>query len=190
MGYSKQDLVKFLIYVREKNLVKYQTATSWNTAVSKLMSDLSEAEDTDVRKVDIELAAHRVANRESGSIAPSSLKAYQKRARRAVEEFVSWRDDPVNYRPRNFGNSKQTTTGNSTRKKKDASTKNQQHAKSAVDKVIEEAVSPVQSSGLNLSYPLRPDFLAQIVVPRDLSQLEAKRLGAFILTLSSDYQPD
>lgn len=36
---------------------------------------------------------------------------------------------------------------------------------------------------LCLDYPLRPQFLAQLVVPRDMNTAEAKRLCAFIETL-------
>ncbi len=189
MEYSKQELVKFLSYVRDKNLVKSQTVTSWSTAVSKLLSDLSEAENMDVRKVDIELAVHRAANRESSKVSPSSLKAYQKRTKRAIEEFVSWKEDPANYRPRSFNRSQQNTSPKGSYKSKQVSTSSQRETKPNHQKPSSEEAS-FHSSGLNLSYPLRPDFLAQIVIPKDLSQLEAKRLGAFILTLSSDYQPE
>lgn len=36
---------------------------------------------------------------------------------------------------------------------------------------------------LCLDFPMRPDFLAQIVVPRHMTLAEAKRLCAFIETL-------
>lgn len=35
-----------------------------------------------------------------------------------------------------------------------------------------------------LPFPIRPDFLAQIVIPRDLSQVEADRLCAFVKVLA------
>jgi hypothetical protein len=34
------------------------------------------------------------------------------------------------------------------------------------------------------------DFLAEIVVPRDLKTEEARKLGAFLLTISVDFKPD
>jgi len=36
---------------------------------------------------------------------------------------------------------------------------------------------------LCLDYPLRRNFNAQLVLPRDLTELEAKRLCAFVMTL-------
>jgi hypothetical protein len=40
-----------------------------------------------------------------------------------------------------------------------------------------------------LEYPLRPDRSAQVVVPRDLTVDEARRMGAFLLTLAVDFRP-
>jgi len=44
-------------------------------------------------------------------------------------------------------------------------------------------VPQVRTPALCLDYPLRRDFLAQLVVPQDLTELEARRLCAFIATL-------
>jgi|PlaIllAssembly_1097288.scaffolds.fasta_scaffold1856607_2 hypothetical protein len=41
----------------------------------------------------------------------------------------------------------------------------------------------VTDTALCLPYPLRPDFLAQVVVPRDMTIVEAERLCAFVLAL-------
>jgi hypothetical protein len=43
--------------------------------------------------------------------------------------------------------------------------------------------------GISLDYPLRPDLLAQVVVPRDLTVEEARRMGAFLVTLAADFRP-
>ena len=188
--YSKKELIGFLTYIRDKKLVKYQTGTSWITAASKLLSDLSPTEEIDVREVDIELAVHRVANETDNNISPSTLSEYRRRTKRAIEEFIVWKENPASYRPRGFGKSRQDSANNQLSKHRQKSdTLKRSNIVSAPDVLVEDTVS-VFSSGLNLSYPLRPDFLAQIIVPRDINQLEAKRLGAFILTLSSDYQPE
>jgi len=39
---------------------------------------------------------------------------------------------------------------------------------------------------LALDYPIRPDFMAQVVVPRNLTMAEARRLEAFIMSLAID----
>jgi hypothetical protein len=40
-----------------------------------------------------------------------------------------------------------------------------------------------------MPFPLRPTFLAQVVIPRDLTKEEARRLGVFIDSLAHDPTP-
>ena len=51
------------------------------------------------------------------------------------------------------------------------------------------ARASVPGAGISLEYPLRPDLLAQVVVPRDLTVEEARRMGAFLVTLAVDFRP-
>jgi hypothetical protein len=48
--------------------------------------------------------------------------------------------------------------------------------------------SVASSGGIELAYPLRPDLLAQVIVPRDLTVEEARRMGAFLVTLAVDFR--
>lgn len=189
-SYSKQELIRFTQFVSDKSLVKYQTARGWRTAVSKLLSDLSEAEENDVRRVDLDLAVHRTANRTSDTISPGSLRTYKSRVHTAIEEFLSWKEDPEHYKPRGLNKQKRS----STKPKSPPSQKTPENALTSDQKTERDQPSSKEvlshSHGLSLSYPLRSDFLAQVVIPRDMSALEAKRLGAFVLTLATDYQPE
>lgn len=42
----------------------------------------------------------------------------------------------------------------------------------------------------SISFPLRADFLVPVSLPRDLTVAEAKRLGAFLLTLAADFKAE
>jgi hypothetical protein len=182
--YSKDAFLKFLDYLSDKDLIKFETVRGWRSAASKLMEDLSEAEEADVRNIDLDLAVHRTANRDSGSVSPQSLKTYQQRVAIALKEFVKWRDDPSGYKPRGLnGQSRNKTNGERVTRPDRAKT-----TSPVASGKPEKEVTP--SGGLTLSYPLRSDFLAQVVIPRDLTSVEAKRLGAFLLTIANDYQPE
>ena len=185
-NYSREALIKFLDYAAEKGLVNSQTARGWRIAASKLLSDLSEGEEADVRAVDVDIAARKLANRDSGALSPSSLSDYRQRVTVAIQEFVRWNDDPAGYKPRG-GNGKprvkQSEENEGRQEKKAAS-------KSTAGTAKENSTPVATSGGLPLAYPLRPDFLAQVVIPRDLKVEEAKRLGAFLLTLASDFSPE
>jgi hypothetical protein len=182
--YSKEAFLKFLDYLSDKGLIKSQTIRGWRSAALKLMADLSEDEERDIRTVDLDLAVHKTANRDSISVSPESLKAYRSRVALAIQEFISWRDDPATYKPRGLN-------GKSRPKPSNERATPQERVSKGASKVPEKReAETMASSGLTLSFPLRSDFLAQVVIPRDLTAIEAKRLGAFLLTIAVDYQPE
>ena len=110
--YSKKAFLKFLDYVSDKGLIKFQTVRGWRSAALKLMTDLSEAEEGDIRTIDLDLAVHRAANRDSVSVSPESLNTYRHRVALAIQEFISWRDDPATYKPRGLDGKSRTKLSN------------------------------------------------------------------------------
>lgn len=182
--FSKLALMKFLDTVVAKGLMNANTAAGLKAACSRILDDIADADD--VRGVDVNTAVVRYNNRNPGALAPNSLAEYQRRVSRAILEFVRWVEDPAGFKPRARG-----ATGNNGRKGKltrspDDSVGATRHE---IPTPVAHATPAPTSTGLPLSYPLRPDFLAQVVIPRDLSADEARRLGAFLLTLAADFRP-
>lgn len=188
--YSKEAFLKFLDYLADKGLIKFQTVRGWRSAALKLMADLSEAEEGDIRTVDLDLAVHRTANRDSVSVSPESLNTYRNRVALAIQEFISWRDDPATYKPRGLNGKSRTRSSNGAKSSNERVTPQERVSKSTSKASEKREAETLVSSGLTLSFPLRSDFLAQVVIPRDLTAIEAKRLGAFLLTIAIDYQPE
>jgi hypothetical protein len=186
--YSKESLMKFLDHIISKDLVKPETGRSWRVAVSKMLVDLSPAEESDVRKIDMEVLTHKFANRNTrtGTYTPQSLNVYRSRVTSAIQEFVTYVDDPIEYKPRVFrGKTRKKETTNQRQSGKQIA-----HASSPLSNGNTEIRDmPSASVGLTHQFPVRADFLAQVVVPRDLTVHEAKRLGAWLLTLAVDYMP-
>lgn len=183
VDYSKEALMRFLNYVIEKGLVNVETGKSWRVAVSKLLVDLSPMEETDVRAIDIETAARKFANRNGGSYMPASLTTYRSRVMTAIQEFTNYVNDPASYKPRSL---------NGKPRKSEVKNRSVQPAKATSATLpfeMQGREAPPVSAGLSLPYPIRTDFLAQVVIPRDLTVEEAKRLGAFLLTLATDFKP-
>ena len=179
--YSKGALLKFLDTVVAKGLMNANTAGGLKAACSKILDDLADGDD--VRSVDVNTAVVRYNNRNPGALSPNSLAEYQRRVTRAIADFISWSDNPTGFKAKGKGPSARNG------KKKEP---RDDHAIT-----VPHAEAPAHSSsahtpaaaGLPLSYPLRPDFLAQVVIPRDLTAEEARRLGAFLLTLAVDFRP-
>jgi hypothetical protein len=180
--YSKIALMKFLDTVVVKGLMNANTAGGLKAACSRIMDDLADTDD--VRGVDINTAVVRYNNRNPGTLAPNSLAEYQRRVSRAISDFVRWVENPAGFKPRARG-----TTAKNGRKAEGATDGRATPRQETSRPVGHSTGSASPSAGLPLSYPLRPDFLAQVVIPRDLTAEEARRLGAFLLTLAADFRP-
>lgn len=183
-GFSKNALMKFLDTVVTKGLMNANTAGGLKAACSRILDDLADTDD--VRGVDVNTAVVRYNNRNPGALSPNSLAEYQRRVSRAISDFVSWVENPASFKPRARG-----ASGKNGRKTENSSSG--RASATPPDTPVHtpaHAASPAPTStGLPLSYPLRSDFLAQVVIPRDLTSEEARRLGAFLLTLAADFRP-
>lgn len=179
--YSKDALLRFLDTVVAKGLMNANTAGGLKAACSRILDDLAVGDD--VRGVDVNTAVVRYNNRNPGALSPNSLAEYQRRVTRAIADFISWSENPAEFKPKR--------KGTPTRNGKKTEPRGDRQLSTPRPEAPAHSGSPTASTsaGLPLSYPLRPDFLAQVVIPRDLTAEEARRLGAFLLTLAADFRP-
>ncbi|MBE7422139.1 MAG: hypothetical protein HS110_06855 [Zoogloeaceae bacterium] len=180
--YSKGALLKFLDTVVAKGLMNTNTAGGLKAACLRILDDLADADD--VRKVDVNTAVIRYNNRNPGILSPNSLAEYQRRVARAIADFVSWTEDPIAFKPRTRG-----ASGKNGGKTENPSSRRTAAAPREEPTTVHVSPMVAAMPGLSLNYPLRQDFLAHVVIPRDLTVEEARRLGAFLLTLAADYRP-
>lgn len=183
---TKAALTRFLDTVTQKGLVNANTANGWRAACTRILEDVGDGED--VRSLDLPTAVKRYKNRHPGDLSPSSLKEYERRLGLVLKEFTSYVNDPAAYKGRGRGIGKQNG---------DRSARTARRGNKAAPVVAELArpekadnARPIVTPGLSLEFPMRPDFLAQVVIPRDMKVDEAKRLSRFILTLALDFQPN
>ncbi len=181
--YSRAALARFIEFVVAKGLVHPATAQGWRVATAKVLEQLSAEELADVRSIDVEGTFKDFLNRYPGRLSPASVGEYRRRVGRAIEEFVRWMEDPGAYAFRPPSRSAKAD------------------ARRRLDLPVDEAPAPIEArsrlgapapgrppGGIALAYPLRPDLLAQVVVPRDLTVEEARRMGAFLVTLAVDFR--
>ncbi len=185
--YSRAALARFVEFVVEKGLVHPATAQGWRVATTKVLEELPPAELGDVRRIELETTFRAFLNRNPGRLSPASVGEYRRRVGRAIEEFVRWVEDPGAYAFRAAGLARPQPR----RRKEPASTARGERPSRAPTR----STAPEPSGGelfggsIALGYPLRPDLLAQVVVPRDLTVEEARRMGAFLVTLAVDFRP-
>ncbi len=178
--YSRAALARFIEFVVAKGLVHPATAQGWRVATSKVLEELSAEESGDVRRIDVEATFKGFLNRYPGRLSPASVGEYRRRVGRAIEEFVRWMEDPGSYAFRTPARSAKAELRR--RALPDAGPAEPAPRSRAVPS------GQPNAAGIALEYPLRPDLLAQVVVPRDLTMEEARRMGAFLVTLAVDFR--
>jgi hypothetical protein len=192
--FSKSALVQFLDMLVTKGWVNTNTGAGWKAAVNTILQDVEP--DQDVREIDVKSAVLRYHNRNPGDLAPDSLKRYEQRVAAGIGQFVSFKTDPTNYKAPSRG----LPNGSKAEPKKRVEPKATPAAFTAPQvlstkpepdhpAVQKPVAGTATDSSLALPFPLRPGFLAQVVIPRDLSKDEAARLCAFIQALAHDPAP-
>lgn len=183
--YTFAELTSFLDFLSEKGLANTNTVQGMRVAVTKVLVDLSPEEEKDIRRVDVALAVRRFVNKNPGALSPNSLAEYQRRVATAIKEFVAYKENPAGYTGYGGGVSSRTASSRSENSVKTPKRRQDSAAPNAQPNSPIDA--PPTPGGLPYNYPLRPDFLVQVVLPRDLKADEAKRLCAFIGTLAVDF---
>jgi len=186
--YSKRTLMEFIETSIKKGWINLNTGGGVRTACRQILEQLSDEDD--VRGTDVADAVGRFANRNPGKLSGPSLRVYQSRVQGMLDSFVAFVDDPVAYKPPSKSATVRAKNGES------------KLSASAGAKIRADGLAPVHATtvtppshasvgrasssetSLTLPFNLRPDFLAQITVPRDLTKDEAKRLSAFIDALA------
>jgi hypothetical protein len=181
---TKANVLKFADYQISKGLVNVNTGNARKAACNKLLEAFGD--DDDLTKVDVRSEVLKLNNRHPGQLSPDSLNTYEKRVSATLDEFKKYLADPTAYKGvvgRGIAN------GEKKEKKQKAA------AAETVTAMVETppphpqqriATSAVTDTSLMMPFPLRPSFLAQLIVPRDLTKDEAQRLCAFIQALAVD----
>jgi len=179
--YSRAALARFIEFVVEKGLVHPATAQGWRVATSKVLEELSAEDAEDVRRIDLVQTFRAFLNRNPGRLSPASIGEYRRRVGRAIEEFIRWAEDPGAYAFRPAGRPPKTES-----RPRPAGGRPETRA---AERSTGQRDTAAAAGGIALEYPLRPGQSAQVVVPRDLTVDEARRMGAFLLTLAVDFRP-
>jgi len=196
--FTNAELMKFLDMVIAKGWVNTNTGGSWRAAVKKIIGDLPD--DTDVREVDLKVQLLRYNNLHPGQLAPDSLRVYEQRAGIGIQQFILYQTDASKYKPPGRG----LSANRAEKGDRAASAKPKDSISGATVTSSRAEMLPAGHGGghaqmrpmtstasgfasdLNLvmPFPLRPNYLAQVVIPRDMTNDEAERLCAFIRALA------
>lgn len=161
--------------------MKRQTAASRKAVVNKVFGALDDADRDDVLAVDVNTIIERFVNLEGRNYTPESLQTYKSRLKSTLDDFSSYRQDPLSFRPsahqRAARQSKAQSNSSSTAPDK-PSIMTSLGADNTAARVIDTPVNilPIQ---------IRADLTIKIQgLPFDMTVAEANKLAAVIKALA------
>ncbi|WP_309752727.1 hypothetical protein [Novosphingobium sp.] len=186
---SRDDLIQFLEYLGDKGLIPRATASARRTAATKVLSVLSDDEAQNVLTVDIDHVMACFDNLNPRQYTPESLQSYRSRLKTSLEDFRSYSDNPVAFRPN--GQSRQKAKSSSSGSKIAARGKSSGSSKAASGELVVSTPPPssplVDLPNVNqLPIPLRQNLTVRIYgLPFDLTKQEAQKISNIILAHAS-----
>lgn len=175
---SATAFLAFLDYLGQKGLIPTATASSRKATANKVLSILSEDEAKDVLSLDLEHLMQRFYNLNAQQYTPESLQTYKSRMKTALEDFRSYAENPLTFKPSGQSKSKAKANG-----EKGQVVNSKPVQEQATPSTLQ--TPPVHTSlpGISvLPVPLRSDLTVQIAgLPFDLTPAEAKKIANIIL---------
>jgi hypothetical protein len=173
INYSLNDFTAFMDMVGNKGIINPATASTRKISASQVLKVLEEEEKADLRKIVLDDVFTRFANLHSAQFTPGSLKTYKSRTKSALEDFLSWKNDPTNFKP---SISSKKPRGKVAKKESGAtivsSSQNPTENNSSV-------IYPTFSSSADaIPIRIRPDVVVNVMnVPHDLTSAEAQKIA-------------
>jgi len=177
---SREAALSFMDYLAKKGLLAPATARSRKAALGKVLSVLDEDEAVDVTSIDLDDTMARFNNLEGQSYTPQSLQTYKSRAKSSIEDFESYLDNPLGFRP---SINKRASSKTTSKKSSGAETETNSSASS---------IQPTRSKETNdyvnptiLPIPIRSDITIRVQgLPFDLTTQEAAKIAAVIKAMA------
>lgn len=166
--YSADAFFRFMDMVKDKGLLNPNTAQSRKAAGNKMLGMLEPDEKQDLREIDLDQLHERFANKSGADYTPSSLQVYKSRFKSALDDFVSWVDNPSAFRP-------------STSKRDAAPRRNPKPKGKEVGTALDEQIGRSSPGDFPIYVPIREDVVIRVTgIPSDLTEKEAGKIAAVI----------
>jgi hypothetical protein len=192
-----EEVVKFLEFAGRKSILNEHAIGCRLTACHNLFAVVNEEEDNlDYILNNLDLLINRFRNR-NNNVRASTLKVYKSRVKSSIEDFKAWGADPFAWERAVIDKAKSTSTSQEARKekRKPAATDKKetvQVKEEPLEKTVETplAANSHSSGARKVSFPIRPNFCVEMVIPPEgLSLKELHRIGLFLYPYCYDIDP-
>ncbi len=188
-----EEVLKFLEFVGKKSILDEHAIHCRLTACHNLFSVVNEEEDhLDYILGNLDLLINRFRNK-SKSVNEATLKVYKSRVKSSLEDYKAWSNDPFAWE-RKLNEKKASTQGQRRSKKvvkvsKSVEIQVEEPEIEAPTQVPAPEVKVLTHSSRKVSFPIRPDFNVEIIIPEGgLTIKELNRLGMFLYPYCNDVE--
>lgn len=187
-------LIQFLNWTIEKDELVEATASALRTGCLKVLEVEDDYQSLDLRSADLDNLVSRFRNRNRYDMKDRTLDAYAKRFLQSVEMYTKWLAGDPTWKPSPRKRAVSSASNGSAPKARSASPVASQSSGSdgvTAPTTQTGTLPPARPGMITYPFPIRPGLQGQIMLPEDLTQREAERVGAFIKTLAfeDEFQP-
>lgn len=167
---SRDALTEFLDYLARKGMLNSNTASARKAAVSKVFGILDDEEARDLSAIDFEGVMQRFANLEGKNYTTDSLITYKSRAKSALDDFLSYVENPMAFRVQGGKGQKKGVD------KTDGGETKPVRRTSSVQNPV-QTIAP-QVADFSLPIPIRNGLTVRVLgLPFDLTEGEASKIA-------------
>lgn len=143
-----------------------------------MLEVLDETESKDLSNIELDNVFHRYEKLNGLTTKPETMKVYRQRINKAVTDFISYNEDPTNWKP--SGGQRNRTLPTKVIQPK---AKNAKSRVTNTNRPVDDGVSDRVSSIMH-RFPLREDIIVSVTgIPFDVTRLEMGRLTAYLSNL-------
>lgn len=179
---SREAALEFMEYLAEKGLMARATARARKAAISKVLGILDENESKDVTAIDLDAVMSRFGHLQGKGYTPQSLVTYRSRVRAALDDFSSYVQNPLAFKPSLQPRERKSNSD------KIVPSSERNVSGSAVPEAGRQANSPIAGPMASsiLPIPIRAELTIHIQgLPFDLTGAEAKKIAAVIQAMAT-----
>ncbi|MBL8771075.1 MAG: hypothetical protein JNK30_06795 [Phenylobacterium sp.] len=178
---SREALGRFLDFLGEKGLMSPATAQTRKASALRMLSILGPEEAADVTAIDVEEVARRFNNLHGQKYNPNSVLTYRSRLQSALNDFQSYLNDPLSFKPAGQGRERATKP-----RKENGDAPAVAATKETTIEPVRPSPPPVMAGANVMPIPIRADLTILIHgLPHDLTQAEAKKIAGVVTALAT-----
>lgn len=191
---TKANFLTFLDTAPKKGLVPLTTVRVWKAGATAALENIGDNED--VVHVDVKAELDNYSSNNPSRVSPDTLQRYKSWTVAAIANFKKYTENPTAYKAWPALKTKSKRELTQTVEKKALTTlqfsklKKPDEQELYVANNIQAQAIIAKDNAIPVTFPLRTNFRVQIILPEDMTTIEAKRIARFVMSYAQDLPTD